>query len=107
MKTTTPAENPTSQIIFQVVWGPDDALAAGDFSRLSTASAEVSDELVAWLRAGSAVDLDQQRADFLIESFLRSLRDTGWNPHESSEPLKFRLLFLGELVEVIVRGQPQ
>lgn len=92
-----------------IVWGPDEALAAQDESRLSVAWASVASDLLAWMRAGSPTDLDPERTNFLIQSFVATMEETGWNPYRpetSSEPLTFGLLREGELVEVVAHAQP-
>lgn len=105
---TTPHE-PTNQITLEMSFGPMDAIAAGDTSRLVLIQGRLSDALLRWLEGDCSPAIDANRADLLIQSFFLAAQRTGWEPARGSAEtrvLRFGVKVSGSILELWAWIQP-
>jgi hypothetical protein len=84
---------------------PDAAILTGNLTGVFVGTASLSHKMWNWLCRGSAT-LSGKRTNVLVESLLKAMRDTGWNPYSvesRQQPLGFGLLMEHDFLRVVVR----
>ena len=108
-KTIAAPPEPKNKLTLDMSFGPMDAIAAGDTSRLMLIQGRISDALLRWLEGDRRRPIDANRANLLFQSFFLAAQRTGWDPARVSPEtrlLRFGVTDQGTILELWAWIQP-